>query len=164
MPQWTRLRSRHGFNAIGVIGIAPERRGPEYLAKYVVEEIARLGRVRSGLPVCRWIDAGFCASAHTQDVRVGSDYGHRGWLRDVCSSPEADIRRTGRVSNTEVALSSIISSQRASIFLRWSFGQPGSPHPSSYRERSSARRYGPRKSLRFDTRNLGVQLPPAPSA
>jgi tripartite-type tricarboxylate transporter receptor subunit TctC len=29
------------FNAIGVIGIAPERRGPEYLAKYVVEEIAR---------------------------------------------------------------------------------------------------------------------------
>jgi tripartite-type tricarboxylate transporter receptor subunit TctC len=29
------------FNAIGVVGIAPERRGPEYLAKYVVEEIAR---------------------------------------------------------------------------------------------------------------------------
>jgi tripartite-type tricarboxylate transporter receptor subunit TctC len=29
------------FNAIGVVGVAPERRGPEYLAKYVVEEIAR---------------------------------------------------------------------------------------------------------------------------
>jgi tripartite-type tricarboxylate transporter receptor subunit TctC len=29
------------FNAIGVVGISPERRGPEYLAKYVVEEIAR---------------------------------------------------------------------------------------------------------------------------
>jgi len=29
------------LNGIGVVGIAPERRGPEYLAKYVVEEIAR---------------------------------------------------------------------------------------------------------------------------
>ena len=29
------------FDAIGVAGIAPERRGPEYLAKYVVEEIVR---------------------------------------------------------------------------------------------------------------------------
>jgi tripartite-type tricarboxylate transporter receptor subunit TctC len=29
------------LNDIGVIGTAPERRGPEYLAKYVVEEIAR---------------------------------------------------------------------------------------------------------------------------
>jgi len=29
------------FNDIGVIGTPPERRGPEYLAKYVVEEIAR---------------------------------------------------------------------------------------------------------------------------
>lgn len=29
------------FNDIGVIGVGPERRGPEYLAKYVVEEIAR---------------------------------------------------------------------------------------------------------------------------
>jgi len=29
------------LNDIGVIGVAPERRGPEYLAKYVVEEIAR---------------------------------------------------------------------------------------------------------------------------
>jgi tripartite-type tricarboxylate transporter receptor subunit TctC len=29
------------LNDIGVIGIAAERRGPEYLAKYVVEEIAR---------------------------------------------------------------------------------------------------------------------------
>ena len=29
------------FNAIGVVGVAPERRGPEYLARYVVEEIAR---------------------------------------------------------------------------------------------------------------------------
>ena len=29
------------FNDIGVVGVAPERRGPEYLAKYVVEEIAR---------------------------------------------------------------------------------------------------------------------------
>jgi tripartite-type tricarboxylate transporter receptor subunit TctC len=29
------------LNAIGVVGVAPERRGPEYLAKYVVEEIAR---------------------------------------------------------------------------------------------------------------------------
>jgi tripartite-type tricarboxylate transporter receptor subunit TctC len=29
------------FNAIGVVGVAPERRGPEYLAKFVVEEIAR---------------------------------------------------------------------------------------------------------------------------
>ena len=26
---------------IGVIGIAPERRSPEYLAKFVVEEVAR---------------------------------------------------------------------------------------------------------------------------
>ena len=34
-------RQRVRFNAIGVVGIAPERRGPEYLAKYVVEEIAR---------------------------------------------------------------------------------------------------------------------------
>ena len=29
------------FDAIGIVGIAPDRRGPEYLAKYVVEEIAR---------------------------------------------------------------------------------------------------------------------------
>ena len=29
------------FNDIGVVGMPPERRGPEYLAKYVVEEIAR---------------------------------------------------------------------------------------------------------------------------
>jgi tripartite-type tricarboxylate transporter receptor subunit TctC len=29
------------FSAIGVVGVAPGRRGPEYLAKYVVEEIAR---------------------------------------------------------------------------------------------------------------------------
>jgi tripartite-type tricarboxylate transporter receptor subunit TctC len=29
------------FNAIGVVGVAPERRGPEYLAKYLVEEIVR---------------------------------------------------------------------------------------------------------------------------
>src|SRR6478752_4637746 len=33
---------------------------------------SRAGKVRSRLPVCRWIDAGFCASAHTQDVRSGS--------------------------------------------------------------------------------------------
>ena len=33
------IRTR--FNDIGVVGIASERRGPEYLAKYVVEEIAR---------------------------------------------------------------------------------------------------------------------------
>src|SRR5437763_8158731 len=33
------IRAR--FNDIGVVGIAPDRRGPEYLAKYVVEEIAR---------------------------------------------------------------------------------------------------------------------------
>jgi tripartite-type tricarboxylate transporter receptor subunit TctC len=29
------------FDAIGVVGVAPERRGPDYLAKYLVEEIAR---------------------------------------------------------------------------------------------------------------------------
>jgi tripartite-type tricarboxylate transporter receptor subunit TctC len=29
------------FNAIGVVGVAPERRGPDYLASYLVEEIAR---------------------------------------------------------------------------------------------------------------------------
>jgi tripartite-type tricarboxylate transporter receptor subunit TctC len=29
------------FDAIGVVGVAPERRGPEYLARYLVEEIAR---------------------------------------------------------------------------------------------------------------------------
>jgi tripartite-type tricarboxylate transporter receptor subunit TctC len=29
------------FNDIGVVGVAPERRGPEYLARYVVEEIER---------------------------------------------------------------------------------------------------------------------------
>ena len=29
------------FDAIGIVGVAPDRRGPEYLAKYVVEEIAR---------------------------------------------------------------------------------------------------------------------------
>jgi tripartite-type tricarboxylate transporter receptor subunit TctC len=29
------------FNDIGVVGVAPERRGPEYLARFVVEEIAR---------------------------------------------------------------------------------------------------------------------------
>ncbi|HEY3680544.1 MAG TPA: tripartite tricarboxylate transporter substrate binding protein [Bradyrhizobium sp.] len=29
------------FNAIGVVGVAPERRGPDYLARYLVEEIAR---------------------------------------------------------------------------------------------------------------------------
>ena len=29
------------LNGIGVVGIAPERRGPDYLARYVVEEIAR---------------------------------------------------------------------------------------------------------------------------
>jgi tripartite-type tricarboxylate transporter receptor subunit TctC len=29
------------FNAIGVVGVAPERRGPEYLARYLVEEIGR---------------------------------------------------------------------------------------------------------------------------
>ena len=33
------IRAR--FNDIGIVGVAPERRGPEYLAKYVVEEIAR---------------------------------------------------------------------------------------------------------------------------
>jgi tripartite-type tricarboxylate transporter receptor subunit TctC len=36
------IRAR--FNDIGVVGVAPERRGPEYLAKYVVEEIARWER------------------------------------------------------------------------------------------------------------------------
>jgi hypothetical protein len=29
------------LNDIGVIGVAPERRGPDFLAKCVVEEIAR---------------------------------------------------------------------------------------------------------------------------
>ena len=29
------------FNNIGVVGVAPERRGPEYLARYVIEEITR---------------------------------------------------------------------------------------------------------------------------
>jgi tripartite-type tricarboxylate transporter receptor subunit TctC len=29
------------FDAIGIVGVAPERRGPEYLARYVSEEIAR---------------------------------------------------------------------------------------------------------------------------
>ena len=29
------------FNDIGVVGVAPERRGPEYLARYVADEIAR---------------------------------------------------------------------------------------------------------------------------
>jgi tripartite-type tricarboxylate transporter receptor subunit TctC len=29
------------FNDIGIVGIGPERRGPEYLAKYVADEIAR---------------------------------------------------------------------------------------------------------------------------
>lgn len=29
------------FSAIGIVGVAPERRGPDYLAKFVVEEIAR---------------------------------------------------------------------------------------------------------------------------
>lgn len=33
------IRTR--FNDIGVVGVASERRGPQYLAKYVVEEIAR---------------------------------------------------------------------------------------------------------------------------
>ncbi|WP_426614222.1 Bug family tripartite tricarboxylate transporter substrate binding protein [Bradyrhizobium sp. McL0616] len=33
------IKSR--FSAIGVVGVAPQRRGPEYLAKYMVEEIAR---------------------------------------------------------------------------------------------------------------------------
>ena len=37
------------FKDIGVVGMAPERRGPEYLAKYVVEEIARWeGPIKSG--------------------------------------------------------------------------------------------------------------------
>ena len=37
------------LNDIGVIGVAPERRGPDYLAKYVVEEIARWeGPIKSG--------------------------------------------------------------------------------------------------------------------
>jgi tripartite-type tricarboxylate transporter receptor subunit TctC len=36
------IRAR--FNDIGVVGVAPERRGPEYLAKYVVEEIERWER------------------------------------------------------------------------------------------------------------------------
>src|SRR5260370_33631101 len=52
------------FNAIGVVGIAPERRGPEYLAKYVVEAIARWeGPIKAaGLEVdgC-WV---LCVSAH----------------------------------------------------------------------------------------------------
>src|SRR5258707_13113523 len=34
--------SKTRFNAIGVVGIAPERRAPEYLSKYVVYEISRL--------------------------------------------------------------------------------------------------------------------------
>ena len=29
------------FNDVGVVGVAPERRGPEYLARYVADEIAR---------------------------------------------------------------------------------------------------------------------------
>src|SRR3954453_20538855 len=62
--------SKTRFNAIDVVGIAPERRGPEYLAKYVVER-SRAGKVRSRLPVYRWTDAGFFASAHTQDVSSG---------------------------------------------------------------------------------------------
>ncbi|MGY3691143.1 tripartite-type tricarboxylate transporter receptor subunit TctC [Bradyrhizobium sp. USDA 3240] len=33
------IRAR--FNDIGVVGVAPERRGPEYLANYVLEEITR---------------------------------------------------------------------------------------------------------------------------
>jgi len=40
---------RTRFNDIGVVGMPPERRGPEYLAKYVVEEIARWeGPIKSG--------------------------------------------------------------------------------------------------------------------
>jgi hypothetical protein len=34
---------------IGVTGVAPERRGPDYLAKFVEEEIARWeGPIKSG--------------------------------------------------------------------------------------------------------------------
>jgi tripartite-type tricarboxylate transporter receptor subunit TctC len=37
------------FNDIGIIGMPAERRGPEYLAKYVVEEIARWeGPIKAG--------------------------------------------------------------------------------------------------------------------
>ena len=34
---------------IGVIGVAPERRSPEYLAKFVAEEVARWeGPIKAG--------------------------------------------------------------------------------------------------------------------
>jgi hypothetical protein len=38
--QWTRLQSTRMLE-IGVTGTTPDRRSPEYLAKYVVDEVAR---------------------------------------------------------------------------------------------------------------------------
>src|SRR5258707_11223796 len=49
---------------------------------------SRAGKVRSRLPVCRWIDAGFCASAHTQDVRSSTDL----------TAPKFDFRSSPRAT------------------------------------------------------------------
>jgi len=80
---------------------------------------SRAGKVRSRLPVCRWIDAGFCASAHTQDVRSGS------WLCENAKTLNRDRRsyssRTVLVAqrasgfNLEIELKNIILC-RVSVF------------------------------------------------
>jgi len=58
------------FDAIGVAGVAPERRGPEYLAKYVVRR-SNAGKVRSRLLVCRWIDVRFGVPQRARRMSLG---------------------------------------------------------------------------------------------
>src|SRR5260370_17367388 len=53
---------------------------------------SRAGKVRSRLPVCRWIDAGFCASAHTEDVSVGSKADLTAQKSDFRFTPESRLK------------------------------------------------------------------------
>jgi len=95
------------FNAIGVVGVAPERRGPEYLAKYVVEEIARWeGPIRAAgfagglmLVSVRQRTRRMSASGHLQPspihralIRCTPETGHVG-VRRACQlrGPESEI-------------------------------------------------------------------------
>ena len=68
---------------------------------------------------------------HAAPERGGYEPINPNWLADfrfdAHSGLKSDIARGRKSANNGSRAYSIISSQRASIFLRWSFGQPGLP-------------------------------------
>jgi tripartite-type tricarboxylate transporter receptor subunit TctC len=67
-------RSRHGLTPSAYSALHQNGAGPNTLPN-MWSRRSRAGKVRSRLPVCRWIDAGFCASAPTLDISSGSKCG-----------------------------------------------------------------------------------------